>query len=103
MRTQRTLLLIALFAAGQAVAQQTVAQQTVANPSVSKIPTSTEQKFYRLVPARTVESRGGLNRDGDLNTQAWTTVAGWYPGRSAFPDAEIYTWQLPLLSIGHEP
>jgi len=97
-KKERTLLLIALFAAGQVVAQQ-----RVADTPVSRTPTSVEQKFYQLVPVKTVETKEDLNRFGGLDTRAWTTVAGWSPGKSAFPDAENYTWQLNLLSVGHQP
>ncbi len=100
MKWQRTLLLIALFAAGQAGAQP-----TAANTAASRTPNSAEQKLNPLAPSGTkvVDTRAEWTRVGGLETRAWTTVAGWSPGKSAFPSAETHSWQLPLLSIGHAP
>ncbi len=35
--------------------------------------------------------------------RAWTTVAGWHPGRSAFPDAVTHESGMALISISRRP
>jgi hypothetical protein len=99
MKRQRTLLLIGLFAACQAVAQQ-----PVAGTAVSKTPATRQQKFHQLAPAWMMETKDNQEPVKGLDVRAWTTKVGWHPGVSAFPDAdaENYTWQLHVLSVGHE-
>jgi hypothetical protein len=50
-------------------------------------------------------STSGKNREyvQGLHPQAWTTIVGWHPGRSAFPsedNAGSFSTEMPLLQIG---
>lgn len=38
-----------------------------------------------------------------VSTRAWTSIVGWHPGESAFPDACNYEPQFNLFCIGGEP
>lgn len=45
----------------------------------------------------------GAEVSGPVSTRAWTTVVGWSPGQSAFPDESHHEPpQLRLLSVGLE-
>lgn len=45
----------------------------------------------------------GAEVSGPVNTRAWSTVVGWSPGRSAFPDPQhLELPELPLISISLE-
>jgi hypothetical protein len=97
-KLQGTLLVIALFATGQAVAQQ----QTN-TPSASTTITVKRQKFHWLAPMKKVERKNNLEYVEGLSPRAWTTIVGWHPGASAFPEAESSGLQVCLFWAGHEP
>jgi hypothetical protein len=99
MKLQRTLLLVASFAACNVMAQQ----QGTNSPASATFAVE-EPKLHWLAPSRPVVSQQN-NREPieGLSPQAWTTVVGWHPGASAFPNSENYTTELPLLWIGHAP
>jgi len=104
MKTQRTLLLIALLAACNVMAQeqQTEQQNTVSSEAATT--TVGELNFHWLAPD---QQPANLQNDREpvegLSPQSWTTISGWYPGRSVFPDDETSTTEMPLLWFGHEP
>jgi hypothetical protein len=97
MKYQGLLLMIGLFAAGQAAAQQ-----HLTGTSVSKAVTG-KHTIHWLAPEPAVKTIYNSRYVGGLNTEAWTTQAGWYAGASAFPDAETYRTGMCLFWIGHEP
>jgi hypothetical protein len=103
MKTKRTLLLMALFAAGSAMAQQqqTEQQQTVSAPAAAT--TVGKVKFHWLAPDKVTDWRTDREPVEGLSPQPWTTIVGWNPGKSAFPDDVNSTTEMPLLWFGHEP
>jgi hypothetical protein len=105
MKTKRTLLLIALFAACSVMAQQqqqqteqhTMTSSAAATMSVGNL------NIHWLAPAKPVDWRNNRQPVEGLSPQSWTTVAGWHPGQSAFPDEKNFSTEMPLLWFGHEP
>jgi len=90
--------LIALFAAGQAIARQTTnAPSTTATVTVQK------PKFHWLAPAETKKSGENLKPMEGQNPRAWTTVVGWHPGESAFATGERHEGGLCLFWIDLGP
>jgi len=85
MKIKRTILLIALFAACQAVAQQTTNA-----PSASATVTVEKLKLHWLAPIETNKTSENFKPAEGLDPRAWTTIVGWHPGESAFPTAETH-------------
>jgi hypothetical protein len=48
-------------------------------------------------------SKEEVRRVGDLSPRAWTTIAGWHPGASAFPDPITHEPGLNLFSVSRNP
>jgi hypothetical protein len=107
MKTKRTLLLIALFAAGSAMAQAQMTQELTTPRHKVPSPAATtavgELKFHWLAPDKVTDWRNDREPVEGLSPQAWTTTVGWHPGESAFPDENASSTGMPLLWFGHEP
>ena len=110
MKKERTLFLIVLFAACQAVAQQSnnaqAASQISASASQTNTPasatfTAPKPKFHLLGPAQPVQSQRPLQIEG-LDTRAWTTVAETRTSEQAFPNGDTQEAGLCLLWWGAE-
>ena len=100
MRYRQTFLLIALFAAGSAMAQEASTSTHVSTAFTAPAKTS---KVHWFTSASATKTQDDLRPIEGLSPQAWATAVGWSPGVSAFPDAENYSWQLHLVSFGHQP
>jgi hypothetical protein len=111
MKKERTLLLVLLFAAGQAVAQQkantqlatqvTAASASQTNHAASATFTASKPKFHIFGPAKPVQSQKVLRIEG-LDPRAWTTVAETSTSREAFPNGHTHQAGLCLLWWGAE-
>ncbi|MGA2786146.1 MAG: hypothetical protein ABSF60_01335 [Verrucomicrobiota bacterium] len=99
MKYRRTLILIALFAASTAAAWQPFATSSASRTAIAGKPA-----IHWFKPGSRAELNGELKFGKGPSPRAWTTIAGWHPGVSAFPDAnaENYSCQLQVLSVGHE-
>ncbi|HUA67236.1 MAG TPA: hypothetical protein VMA13_01700 [Candidatus Saccharimonadales bacterium] len=112
MKRERTLFLIVLFAACQAVAQQQInatsrvnaapASQTNAPPATATF-TAPKPKFHWLGPPEPAQSQEKLQFIEGLDPRAWTTVAETRTSKSAFPSGETHEAGLCLLWWGSEP
>jgi hypothetical protein len=100
MKYRQTLLLIALFAASPAIARQ-----PFTTSSASRTATAGKPAIHWFKPGPRAEMNNELKFGKGPSPRAWTTIAGWHPGVSAFPDAdaENFSCRLHLLSVGHEP
>src|SRR5208337_786663 len=98
MKYQGCLVLIALFAAGQACAQE-----LSVGASRSLVAPTKGSKIHWFTSAPAPDARYDLSPAEGLSREAWTTTVGWHPGVSAFPDAETYGSRMCFLWIGHEP
>ena len=86
--------MFAFFAAGQALAQS----QTKATSA--SVPITVEKsKLHWLAPVTTTKTKENLKPVEGLDPRAWTTVAGWHPGESAFPAAETHQSKLCLFWV----
>ncbi|HLX95999.1 MAG TPA: hypothetical protein VKU37_09665 [Verrucomicrobiae bacterium] len=106
MKKERTLFLIVLFAACQAVAQQTPNTQSASRtnaPSASATFTNVKPKFHLFGPVEPAQTGNHSRYVEGLDTRAWTTVAEDDSGKSVFPDAETHEAGLCLLWWGNEP
>ena len=106
MKIQRTLLLIALFVTCSVMAQQQMEQQAEQHTNVSSavaISSIGDMKVHWLAPSKPAAAWESQEPVEGLRPRAWTTIVGWHPGRSAFPDGEDFSTETPLLWIGHEP
>jgi hypothetical protein len=106
-KTQRTLILIALFAAGSATAQQQITQElTTPRHKVSSPAATTsvgELHFHWLAPTNPAVLQNDREPVAGLSPQAWTTTVGWHPGESAFADNINSASGMPVLWFGREP
>jgi hypothetical protein len=102
MKAQRTLLLIALFASCNVMAQQQTEQPTNISSAVA-ISSIGDLKIHWLAPSKPADGWESQEPVAGLRPQAWTTIVGWHPGQSAFPDGGNFSTEMPLLWIGHEP
>jgi hypothetical protein len=98
MKRQRTLLMVALFAAGQAVAQD-----MLDSALASKATNARRPAVHWFAPAQSTGMQDEGKAVGGLSPRAWTTTAGWNPGMSAFPDARTSGPQACLFWTGHGP
>jgi hypothetical protein len=96
MKLERTLLLIALFAACRVMAQPQKVASSASAPA-GKV------EFHWFAPSKPAASQESREPVEGLSPQAWTTTVGWHPGRSAFPNGENWSPQLPLFWVGHKP
>jgi hypothetical protein len=103
MKTRRTLLLIALLAACNVMAQEQQAEQQNTVSSAATTTSVGKLNFHWLAPDQQADVQNDREPVEGLSPQAWTTIVGWHPGRSAFPDDETSTTEMPLLWFGHEP
>ena len=94
MKLQGAVILIALFAACQAVAQQ-----ATNTPSASATVAVKKPKFHWLAPTETKKFKENFQPVEGLDPQAWTTVVGWHPGESAFASAETHEDGWPLFWV----
>jgi hypothetical protein len=104
MKTKRTLLFIALFAACNVMAQQqgqteqhTMISSAAATMSVGNV------NFHWLAPAKPADWRNNREPVEGLSPQAWTTIASEHPNQRIFLDDEHFSTGMPLLWFGHEP
>lgn len=74
----------------------TALQQTKPAGQFSK---TTRRFFERLNPFAPVETPAPVARDTRISPHAWTTVAGWHPGVSAFADPETHEPELDLFNL----
>jgi hypothetical protein len=94
-KLQGAVFLMALFAAGQAIAQQ-----TTNGPPFTTTITVQKTQWHWFAPTETKRTRANLKPVEGLDRRAWTTVVGWHPGRSAFPGAETSEgWDLFWVSF----
>ncbi len=100
MKIKRMIFLIALFAAGQVVAQQATNA-----PSTPAIVTVKQPKLHWLAPITMTNSTENLKPVEGLDPRAWTTVVGWHPGESAFATGETHEggWCLFWIDLGSSP
>ena len=56
--------------------------------------------LHLVNPFAPTEPRSEYRNTAGLSTRAWTTTAGWSPGRSAFPDAVTHEPTMNLISFG---
>lgn len=114
MKKERTLFLIALFAACQAVAQQQTGAQSASQTSAASASrtnaapasatfTAPKPKFHWLGPPQPVQPQKRLRLIEGLDPRAWTTVAETRTSRQAFPNGENHEAGLCLLWRGSEP
>ena len=114
MKKERTLFLIVLFAAWQAVAQQRINAQPLSQittasaartntPSASATFTAPKPKFHLFGPAEKAQPQKSLRLIEGLDPRAWTTVAETRTSRSAFPSGETHEAGLCLLWWGSDP
>ncbi|MGA9451047.1 MAG: hypothetical protein WBW41_06845 [Verrucomicrobiia bacterium] len=100
MKLKRTIFLMTLFAACQAIAQQ-------ATNAPSKFVTVTVEKpkFHWLAPAEAKKAKENLRPVEGLDPRAWTTAVGWHPGESAFATGETHEggWCLFWIDIERVP
>lgn len=94
------ILLVALFAAGQAAAQELSLGTTISKATTT---TTRKQTIHWLAPANTEKAADYRRSVGGLSPQAWTTQVGWNTGVSAFPDDKTCGSGMCLLWIGHKP
>ena len=99
MKLRGVLILFALLAASQAGAQSQT-NSTSASATVIKVQ---EPKLHWLGPVTTTTTNNNLKRVEGLDSRAWTTVAGWHPGESAFPAVETHRSKLSLFRMDFEP
>jgi len=99
MKSRGILILFALFAAGLAGAQSQT-NSTSASATIIKVQ---EPKLHWLAPVTTTKTNNNLKSVEGLDSRAWTTVAGWHPGGSAFPAAETHRSKLCLFWVDFEP
>jgi len=89
--------MIALFAAGQAVAQDTL-DGALASKANTRRPA-----IHWFAPSQSTGMQDEGKAVDGLSPQAWTTTVGWNPGASAFPDARTSGPRLCLFWAGHRP
>ena len=89
--------MMALFAAGQAVAQQ-----ATNTPSASATITVQKPKLHWFAPIQTTNSVAEPKPVEGHDPRAWTTVVGWHPGESAFVTGETHEggWSLFWVDLG---
>jgi len=97
MKIKRTIILIALFAAGSAIAQPA----TNAPPASTAI-TVEKVKVHWFTPVEKKKSGVNYRPTEGLDDRSWTTIAGWDPGASAFPTPETHKSQFTLFWINIE-
>jgi hypothetical protein len=102
MKTKRILLVIALFAACNVMAQQQTGQHTVIYSTTATMP-DRNVNFHWLVPTKPSDSRNDREPVEGLSPQPWTATVGWHPGETAFPNSENFSTRMPLIWFGHEP
>ena len=112
MKKERTILLVLLFVACQAVAQQQTNAQLASrlhaasaartNATATATFTATKPTFHWFGPANPVQSQKLQTIEG-LDTRAWTTVAETRTSRQAFPNGENHQAGLCLLWWGSDP
>jgi hypothetical protein len=106
MKLERTLFVLLLFAACQAVARQQISAQAISpisDSSASVTFTSSKPRLHWLAPAKPVPSQKRLQLISGLDPRAWTTVAEKWSGKSAFPSAETHEGGWDLLRWGAKP
>ena len=115
MKKERTLFLVILFTACQALAQQQTRnsgvpltlQISAASASRTNAPASTvfaapKPKFHLFGPANPVRPQKFQTIEG-LDPRAWTTVVETRTSKTAFPSGETHEAGLCLLWWGSEP
>ena len=104
MNAKRTLQLITLFAACQAIAQQQEATQSADISSDAAQTSIGDMNAHWLAPAQPADKRNDRRPIEGLSPQAWTTTVGWHPGRSEFPDLDgiNVSKEMPLVWFGCE-
>jgi hypothetical protein len=99
MKIPRTSMLIVLFIGGWVAAQQ-----PVLDPSVSTTRAVEKKKLQATLKLpEPKQSKDKIGRIGKFGTRAWTTIVGWHPGESAFPDPKTTEAGLCLISVGNTP
>jgi hypothetical protein len=63
---------------------------------IGEVPRALLQLLNPFAPA---ERKVELASTRGLSTRAWTTVVGWNPGESAFPDAMTHESSLALFTL----
>jgi hypothetical protein len=106
MKTKRTLWLVALFAACNVMAQTPRQMQTTIKPVPAKtnFGSLNKLKVHWLAPAQPADWRKNQEPIEGYSPVAWTTIVGWHPGESPFPDDNPkFSTGMPVLWFGHEP
>jgi hypothetical protein len=81
-------------------------QQTELHTTISSAAATTaveKLNIHWLAPVDLTDWRNDREPVEGLSPQSWTTMAGWHPGQSAFPDNANFSTEMPLLWLGHEP
>jgi hypothetical protein len=104
MKIERTLFLLALSVTCNITAQQQMEQHATIS-SAAAISSVGELKLNWLAPSKPADWRKSREPVESSSPQAWTTIVGWHPGQSAFPDLDgkNVSTETPLLWIGQEP
>jgi hypothetical protein len=55
--------------------------------------------LHLINPFARAEPREEIERVGGISSRPWTSVVGWSPGASAFPDAKTHEPTLKLISV----
>ena len=76
----------------------------LASPLKAKSPSDLSHRVLHLFsPFSNVDPNVPAGATGPVNTRAWSTIVGWSPGRSAFPDEHYHEPpQLRLISVSAE-
>ena len=92
--------LITVFAAALALAQdQTINPSATATTTLDKQKPKLLERIFKPVP----KDEGKIEREEGLSDQAWSTMMGWNPGKSSFPDPVNHEARLYLYSVGAAP
>jgi hypothetical protein len=79
----------------------------ISGPLVRPFKAKTGSEFSKRVvhlfsPFASEDSSTQAEPSGPVSSRAWSTMVGWNPGRSAFPDDTWHEPQLRLISINVE-
>lgn len=81
---------------GESMRAATALQQAKPAGQFSK---ATRRFLERLNPFAPVETPAPIARDTRVSPHAWTTVAGWHPGVSAFADPATHEPELDIVKL----
>lgn len=56
-----------------------------------------------VVPSSSTVQAEPIRREGGLSSRPWTSIVGWAPGGSAFPDPTTHELSIGLFTFGGSP